>query len=134
MRTQDEVVARYEEREKGDMFGFETNEYLLRLDWEHVKPYLTEEAQQEGAEVWTVPEDALEMEKILERMRDYMRFAHKKADNEGGLSACRSVGHYIAWIWLLGDDDFLAEVEREYDDSDDYGKSTLRMIEEHYGF
>lgn len=131
MRTQEEVVERYEERKDADMFGFETDEYLMRMDWERAQTYLVDDATSED---WPVPEDALERDKILERMKGYMKFARKKADNERGLSAKRSIAHYIAWIWLLGDDGFLAELEREYDGSEDYGKSTLRMIEAHCDF
>lgn len=131
MRTQDDVAERYEARRGTDQFGFETNEYLMRLDWGHAKKYLVDDATPDD---WPANPEALDREKILERMKSYMPFAHEKADNQRGISAWRSVAHYVAWIWLLGDDEFLAKVESKYDGSEDYGKSTLMMIEDHYDF
>ena len=130
MRTQEELVKRYEERKGEDQLGFETDEYFVRLDWEHAKPYLKNEATPDD---WGSPV-GLERESLLERMKGYMPFAHEKADNERGISAWRSVAHYQAWIWLLGDEEFLAVITREYDGSQDYGKSTLAMICDQYGF
>lgn len=127
MRTQDEIVARYEERKESDMFGFETDEYLYVLDLEHARPYLVIDSE------WAEPE--LTKESLLEKMKDYMSFANEKADNERGISASRSIMHYIAWIWLLGDDDFLEQVEAAFeDDYEPYGKPILAMIEKEYGW
>lgn len=130
MRTQDEIVMRYEGRKEADMLGFEANEYLFMLDLEHVRPYLKEDADESE-----FVDPVYTREALLERMKDYMSFACEKADNERGISANRSIMHYIAWIWLLGDDDFLDEVEREYDENyHDYGKPILKMITDKYDF
>lgn len=130
MRTQDEIVARYEARKEWDTFGFETNAYLIRMDIDHARPYLVEGADESE---WNPDACLYTRELVLERMSDYMPFAHEKADNERGISAICSIMHYIAWIWLIGDDEFLAEVEREYDDNyHSYGKPILAMIEKQY--
>jgi len=129
MRTQDEIVARYEERKESDLFGFEAYLYLYVLDLEHARPYLDEGAEE------TFVEPVYTREAILETMKDYMSFANEKADNERGLSARRSIMHFIAWIWLIGDDAFLKKVEHEaHENFHNYGKPILAMIEAEYGW
>jgi len=130
MKTQDEIVERYELRKHGDWLGFEVKEYFYALDLEHARPYF-----KEGADETKFVDPAYTDETVWEMMRDYMPFAREKADNERGISASRSILHYIAWIWLLGDDDFGEIVEREYKDNyHSYGKPILAMIEREYGF
>lgn len=46
-------------------------------------------------------------------MEEYMAFAWSKANDSRGISAVRSIQHYIAWIWLLGDEAFAREIETE---------------------
>ena len=45
MRTQEEIVNRYNEQKKEDFFGFETSEYVHFLDWDHLKQFLKEDAE-----------------------------------------------------------------------------------------
>ncbi len=42
---------------------------------------------------------------ILQEMQDYLSFAYEKARGGRGISACRSMAHYTAWIWLLNEED-----------------------------
>ncbi len=44
MKTQAEIVARFEARKKADVLEFEVGEYINCLDYEHAKPYLKPEA------------------------------------------------------------------------------------------
>jgi hypothetical protein len=127
MRTQQEIVARMKDRQDVDVYGWETDEYAVYLDAEHVAQFLVAPLE-EG--VWTDPSEEYTREKILERMKMYMPFALDKAERGRGLSACRSIMHYTAWIWLIGDDDFLPVVETDYDD---FGKAILTKIRDRYG-
>ena len=62
------------------------------------------------------------------KMKEYMEFAWEKANEFRGLSAMRSMHHYTAWTWLLGDD-FGNLLQYDY-----YGKDNLIRICEHYGW
>ncbi len=125
-RTQDELVARYEARKHADNFGFETDEYLIRMDQEHVMPYLSRNAD---VSAWEFNEDNLEREMILERMRVYMPFAYSQAENQRGVSASASMMRYVAWIWLSGDDKFSQKMEKElFSNYHSYGIPILDMI------
>jgi len=123
MRTPEEIVARIKERENIDFFGFERVDYIERLDFQHAKEFLVEAATEEQWEPAPYTREA-----ILQRMKEYMPFAWEKANNFRGLSAMRSMHHYTAWIWLLGDDlgDLLAY--------ENYGKDNLVKICEKYGW
>lgn len=123
MRTPEEIVARIKEREKIDLFGFELVDYIERLDFQHAKEFLVAEATEK--EWQPLP---YTRENILETMQRYMPFAWEKANNFRGLSAARSMYHYTAWIWLLGDDlgDLL--------NYENYGKDNLVKICEKYGW
>jgi hypothetical protein len=123
MRTQEEIVARINEREKIDFFGFERDDYLKRLDYEHAKPFLADGVthnQWIEATATTAKDDA----GIRQVAIEYMDFAWEKANNERGLSAARTMSHYTAWFWLLGhelgDGRLLSYVH--------YGKEHLRLI------
>ncbi len=129
MRTQDEIVERLEARKVGDPLCFEVDEYLIYLDYKHAKPYLKDGTTERE---WDAASDHLS---LPERMRDYMSFAWNKANNERGISANRSIMHYIAWLWLAEENKLLARVESEYQGNYcSYGKPILRMICKHFGW
>jgi len=127
MRTQDEIVKRIETRKDDDLLGFETGEYINYLDFSNARPFLkddvTEQNWQEAVAMIGVP---------IKRMHAYMEFAWGKANNSRGISANRSVMHCIAWLWLAGEDDLLAQVEDEYCNYHFYGKPILEIICEHF--
>lgn len=120
MRTVEEILARIEKRRKDDFFGFEWPEYLNALPYEKAKPYLKPEY--DGKD-WKVQSD----EEVKKRAIDYMPFAWEKANDCRRISAGRSMYHYIAWLWLLGED--FDHIEHyEY-----YGKPHLVEICEYLG-
>jgi len=123
MRTDEEILARIEERKARDFFGFEAIDLIARLPFSAAKHLLVEGAKEDE---WTVlPRDR---ESLLKEMLEYMDFAWEKANNERGISAGRSMHHYMAWTWLAGDD--LGELtDYEY-----YGKDNLLKIAAHYGW
>jgi hypothetical protein len=130
--TPEEIVARIELRTPKDMFGFEVNEYLPYLPFEKAKPYLQPEVtKEEWGSTYTPPI----REALLKVMEGYMGFAWEKANNCRGISANRSIMHYIAWTWLAGDADFSQEVEHQLEHNYEYyGKNILVMICQHYGW
>lgn len=120
MKTQDEIVKRINERMGHDILGFEWHEYLRALDFDHAKPFLKETVTEDS---WGTP-DFPNDEAITEHMKDYMSFAWDKACSCRGISAGRSIAHYQAWLWLVGEDELAASIEEyEY-----YGKDELRAI------
>lgn len=125
MRTQDEILAKITEWKPQDFFGFKIGDLIGYLDYEHAKEFLKED---------TKPEDwkpaINERDFILAEMREYMPFAWEKANGCRGLSAGRSLAHYTAWIWLLGDESNFGDLEQY----EHYGKDNLRAICEHYGW
>lgn len=128
MRTQQEIIERYNQRKAGDMLGFESDQYLSYLDYEHVKPYLKKGAAKEE---WVF----LSLREITNRMKAYMSFAWDKANNCRGISANRSIQHYIAWIWLSGNDEFAEKIDQAFENNyHHYGKPILEQICNHYGW
>lgn len=124
MKTQDEIVARIEARKEQDVCGFETHEYLPYLDYAHAKPYLKDEVV---ADDWHGPRD---QSKVKDVMKDYMEFAWGKANNCRGISASRSISHYVAWLWLDGQTEMADTLE---DDYEFYGKPQLVRVCEYLG-
>jgi hypothetical protein len=123
MRTDDEILARLKAREREDFFGFERNDLVIRLPFDKAQPFLIPTAT---VDTWTpVPRNR---ESVIAEMREYMPFAWEKANDCRGISAGRTMHHYMAWIWLIGDD--MGELTRyEF-----YGKENLLRICEKYGF
>lgn len=116
MKSQDEIVARIESRKADDFFGFEVSEYVDFLDYQHAKPYLKPEVtENEWKQTDKTPKEV---------MIDYMPFAWEKANNCRGLSAGRSLKHYVAWLWLDGDNELWPTIE----DYEYYGKNQLVEI------
>jgi len=121
MRTQEEIIERIKDLKGTDFFGFQIYELYLALDHEHVKPFLKEGVEEKDWEQ-TIKND----EDVKKTMIDYMEFAWEKANNCRGISASRSISHYKAWLWLLGD-----VVFNQFDDLEDYeyyGKDKLVEI------
>ena len=120
MRTQNEIVTKLNELSETDIFGFQSNDIIIYLEFENAKPFLKEGITEEEWEGMYVE---LSDEWVRQRMIDYMPFAWEKANNCRGLSAGRSMAHFSAWTWMLGDD-----VYNQFHDLEDYhyyGKDNL---------
>lgn len=76
------------------------------------------------------PQLQADRESVLAAMREYMPFAWCKADDGRGLSAMRSLEHYAAWVWLLGDDWRFPDLTN----AKGYGHQQLLALCRHYGF
>jgi len=123
MRTQEEILKRIEAREKHDSLGFEKNEYIYFLDYEHAKPFLKDDAKPEN---WRQEKRA-----PAEIIKNYMKFAWEKANDCRGISAGRSIMHMVAWLWLDGRDYFLKK--NNIENYEYYGKPQLIKICDLYG-
>lgn len=131
MKTQEEILERYNERKDGDSLGFEVDKYPEWLTFENVKKLgiLKEDVTEEE---WNKYYKEPTYENIMAKMKDYISFAYEKARDQKSISAWRSLAHYQAWIWLLDDgfsDEFNKEVEDNYDN---YGISILDILNEKY--
>ena len=125
MKTQEEIVARIKERQEDDSFGFETTIYLDGLDFEHARPFIRKEFWEKHKDMQPLDEEG-----IKQKMIKYMPFAWEKANNFRGISAWRSIAHYKAWLWMLGEEKLGEEIDRDYEY---YGKPQLRKICEFLG-
>ena len=122
MRTQDELVERYNARKPHDPLGFEVHQYIRFMDYEHAKEFLKPEVKPDD---WD--NDRVDPANIRDIMIDYMAFAWDKANNARGISAGRSMMHYQAWLWIEGSDEAVALAE-SLETYDNYGKPELREI------
>lgn len=118
MRTQQEILSRIEQRKKGDPLGFEWPIYFESLTFENAKPFIKEDATKES---WGEPKT---VESIRQEAIEYMPFAWEKANDCRGISANRSIYHYMAWLWLLGEDGF----DDLFDSYEYYGKPQLERV------
>ena len=129
MRTTEEIIKRLDEikESKLDFFGFESIDLLTVLPYDKAKPYLKEDTKPED---WKP--DACDDEAVKKRIVEYLDFAWEKAHDHRGLSASRSISHFSAWCWLLGDDEAFAFVtdEKNYPP---YGAPVLEFLSKRFG-
>jgi len=130
--TQDQILSRFNERKPRDHFGFEVEEYMVFLDFDHVKPLLKPEVTREA---WDKNYKLPTRELMLKTMHEYMTFAWEKANDCRGISANRSIMHFIAWIWLAGEPEFSKKIDETFHSNyQHYGKEILILIAEHYSW
>lgn len=124
IRTQEQIVERLRSNDERDPLGFSFSDLVVWLDYEHAKEFVRPEVTAaEWAEQHGSPKP------VRDQMIDYMPFAWEKANNCRGISAGRSLNHYQAWLWLLGEDG-LADSLSGYQY---YGKNELTRICEFLG-
>lgn len=106
MRTQEEIAKRI--KDNTSLFNFAGEALIAFLDYEHGLPLLEGPMSKEK---WDSTKLALTEEGVLTELREYMEFAWGKVENHRGISASRSVEKCNAYVWLLGNDTVLADVE-----------------------
>ena len=111
-----------------DIFGFVGADLICCLPYDQAKPFFKKDLNV-TEESWNDKKLATDRDSVLAAMREYMNFAWDKANNCRGLSACRSLMHMQAWLWLLGEDEVSDTLSVNYSC---YGKPELRAICEHY--
>lgn len=127
MRTQTEIIQRIKASKPRDMLGFEWQEYVPALTKESAAS-LRGSAIKEDADLSDWVQHYKNDEDVRKVAVDYMEFAWDKANNCRGISAGRSMAHYKAWLWLLGQDGFDGIEDYEH-----YGKDNLVRICEFLG-
>jgi len=130
--TREEITKRFKEKYEKDAIGlwYEFNGKILvpYLSFEYLR---TEWARKEitDKQIKDIMEELIK-EKILKEAIDYLSFAWDKCNNERGISANRSIEHYIEWFWLMGETDFSTKIQNEFNENyNNYGFSILKMIE-----
>lgn len=123
MRTDDEIIAEINKLGKIDIVGAGVLDLVHCLPFDKASPFLHPEVTEAS---WVL--DSRDPSAVEARMREYMPFAWKKANERRSLSAMRSMFHFTAWIWLAEDD--LGDLI-EYQC---YGKDNLVKICEYYGW
>lgn len=127
MRTQEQILTKINGLGDSDWMGTITSDLLVYLDYENAKPFLKPETTKEE---WNKIGKKFDKTALLEEMRSYMTFAWGKANDCRGLSAGRTMDHYTAWVWLLGDEDVFGDLQNyTY-----YGKLNLIKICKYYGW
>lgn len=130
MRTQDEIVARINQRKPDDPLGFETSIYVDYLSFEYAKPFLMKGVTEEQ---WMRCVNTIKTP--IDEIFNYMPFAWRKANDCRGISANRSIIHCIAWLWLAEEDELSEKVEKLYETRYRYyGKPILEMICKKFGW
>lgn len=130
MRTQTEIINRIKQVQKNDLFGFESQDLMRALSFDSLKQFLKDDHGL-SEEEWE--EDRLKSDdEINEGAKKYLHFAFDKALYHRGLSAGRSISHYRAWLWLIGEDELVEFIDDENNYSQ-YGAPILAKIAQHYG-
>lgn len=125
MRTQEEIVNHIKAA-KSDLLGFESVELLRALDFEHAKSFFNSLKKKD----WKP--DLLTDEAVVKQVVDYMDFAIDKATGHRGISASRSIAHYRAWLWLIGDDKLVKFADDDDNNYQNYGAPILKKIARKY--
>lgn len=126
MRTQQEILERIKslQEDESNLLDFQRQDLVASLDYKNAKPFLKKDSTTTKKE-W----EKIKLVDFRKKMIDYMDFAWEKANNCRGLSAVRSLEHYISWLWLDGDD----ELHLTLNEYKHYGKDHLRKICEYLG-
>lgn len=128
--TAEQIVQRIRDRVEEDFMAFETGEYIQCLPFELASEFLPPTVV---ASEWVPREHSRET--VLKIMGTYMPYAWEKANERRNISANRSIMHYIAWTWLVGDTELSEWIDQQYDANFVfYGKDILVRICQHYGF
>jgi len=120
----EEILTRITKVKNDDPFSFEIVDLAVYLPYDVAKTVVEIGAT---PEVWAKPEPT-----PRERILHYLPFAWEKCCNERGLSAFRSLAHMRAWLWLDGQDEFLAE--NDLFNYSKYGRPQLAAISKLYEY
>lgn len=124
MRSQTKILAQIKERQSQDMLGFEWPMYIDALEFKNAKKWLKDSVKRMDWDKQQLKTD----DEVREAMKKYMDFAWEKANGFRGISAQRSIMHYIAWAWLI-DQEFHDELKKEFHENYQYyGKDILVRI------
>lgn len=119
-RTQEQILARFQEAAEDDLFGFRREVLALAMTADTIRQALPKVEDPEDAAV------TLGLDQLADEAREYLAFAIEKILNHRGISASRSVDKLTEYAWLLGRDDVVqAMAEAEYPQ---YGAPKVRAF------
>jgi hypothetical protein len=121
MRINKEIINKIKQHEN-DMFGFIADDLVIYLPFDKARQFLDRDYI-EDVEVKNKKYEQQSQDKVIGVIRDYMNFALMKAEDHRSLSATRSIEHFKAWVWLLGDEDKI-----DWDNYRNYGVPILKQI------
>jgi hypothetical protein len=132
-RTNEEIAVFLRQRvEEPILFDFCSSDLMAYLSYpyakEFIKPDVTEEQWNAALPTTALPRDEAGLRAAI---REYLPFAFDKCDNERGLSAIRSIQHFEAWVWLLGDEEAIAFLANS-DNYEPYGRPMLQYLDNRY--
>ena len=126
MKSIDEIKNFMNEVEEDDFLGVMRSDSIECLSYDDAKDYLRDGVTPEEWEKDRIKSDA----DIIKKIKEYLPFAWGKANDERGISASRSIQHFRAWFFLLGEDEFYKKITwMEDNDFAMYGKPILETIE-----
>lgn len=115
LRSQEEIAKEMAEIiEEKNFMDFRPEVIIHYLNWEHAKPFLTEEyvkAVESGEKVFKAVDT---IEECVQDFLDYMNFAWGKSINQRGISASRSVAKLGMWAWLMNRQDISDVLNDDY--------------------
>lgn len=123
MRSIEDIKAYMADPKVGDIFGAIKGDLMEFLPFEDCRPYLKDDVTEERYAKLGLPKP-LTREIVIGEIVSYMPFAWEKANGCRGLSAGRSLSHMQGYLWLLGAD----EAVKQLDTYGFYGKPHLRGI------
>jgi hypothetical protein len=119
-RSEAEVVMRLRQNHD-DFLGFKREVLADHLSVEALREFATKDSDLSD---WRPR--SLDLEPVMTELGDYMEFAWGKVADHRGISANRSVDKVGEYVWLLGLDDLLAEMEAA--DYPQYGAPKLAVV------
>lgn len=129
-REDDEIVRYYEKIRANDIFGVWGTELLLRVPLSKAIPLMKSDHGW-TEETWEKAKLKKDHETIVGEMEDYFQFGTEKALGHRGLSASRSVHHYLAWCWLINDMELFAYLMNDKNYAN-YGCPMLLAVAQKY--
>lgn len=132
MPTQEQILERFKEKRGSDATGlwYEFMGKLLvpYLPFDYIKNELaTKDILDEDINDIMTPLNRIE---ILKEAQKYLSFAWDKCNDQRGISANRSLAHYIEWFWLADEPEFSDKIDKEFETNyHSYGRHILEMIE-----
>lgn len=126
-RSQAQIEKRARQQVKNDNTGFEWTLYIDYLTYARARKLVPTISKLE----WQSGHDHVTGTTVIEQMRKYLPFAKQKIEEERNISAQRSLRHYVAWFWLIGEDDFSLKIEKYLmEEYADFGRPMLREVEQ----
>ncbi len=126
MRKPEDIKKFMEKFSKEDFFGVIRQDCISCLPYEAASEYLSEEVTADAWDARYLKND----EEVISEIIKYLPFAYNKAENERGLSAIRSLQHFLAWFYCLGNDEMVSTIHYMMNsDYAPYGMPVLQRIE-----